>query len=57
MKIADIEYMQKLHAIRYNQELELGNVNSDDPLVRDIAIKKNIQELMKQYDGLILSTS
>jgi len=57
----DIEKMQKQfeqnkEMTKYQDQVQNGDINSTDPFMVNKAIEKNVDSLMKQFDGLILSS-
>lgn len=55
-KLADIQFQQEKDMLAYKYDMEYGDINSSDPRIKERAIANNVDLLMKQYDGLIMSS-
>lgn len=66
-KMADIQYQRDIEKMqkqfdmnkemtKYQDQIQNGDINSTDPYLFNRAIEKNVDGLMKQFDGLLLSS-
>lgn len=49
-KLADIQFQQEKDMLAYKYDMEYGNINSDDPRIKERAIQNNVDLIMQQYD-------
>lgn len=55
-KLKDIDFLREIQRITFADELQNGNINSDNEYIRNKAIEKEVTNIMAQYDGLIMSS-
>lgn len=56
IKLADIEFQRGIYQKQWLLDMEQGNIMSEDPTIRKRAIEKEVETIMRDYDGLIMSS-
>lgn len=56
IKLSDIEFQRGIYQKQWLLDMEQGNIASEDPTIRKRAIEKEVETIMRDYDGLIMSS-